>query len=501
MANDPNEERPEHELEADELAAAELGDEEAPPARPYGEITGLYGAGAPGDAIEEVIRFVEHVAQRLTDERRDGDERLAERLVAIHEILATDAAAIAQLGAQLERADERHEERAERVDRMLAHLERHANDEGIARDLINSVANKHNVIAAQVAQLERTLDAFDKLRMAGDEELAGKIGELRISARAQAERLAVLTHQIEAHLAAHANVGPLATRAELEEVRGKVGHRLEGHDRALDDLSKRRVDLLERQLDGFAPSKVGAHLAARLRRLEEALDLDDDGPHATSPAAPPSEERGAGPVAEVVLEEHAAQLERLGRLVQKLSEASEIDGDAIERLELGAVDLALVERLAEKLDAVRDEVRRAHEEIEFMRVQVRGAQHGVFARLAALERANAPATAAERVRARERVRSLERRAFAVELLVACCYAAGLELVRERYERAHLTELPVIGGVVLSLFPAAWLARRAPTTWREHERRTVRGFMVAAVPITLWQGALFVRRLLARRGAA
>jgi hypothetical protein len=47
---------------------------------------------------------------------------------------------------------------------------------------------------------------------------------------------------------------------------------------------------------------------------------------------------------------------------------------------------------------------------------------------------------------------------------------------------------------LALAPAAWLARQAPTSWSQYERRAVRGFVLAAVPITIWQAWLFVLRL-------
>jgi hypothetical protein len=88
----------------------------------------------------------------------------------------------------------------------------------------------------------------------------------------------------------------------------------------------------------------------------------------------------------------------------------------------------------------------------------------------------------------------ERRVFATQFAAACSYTALLALLRGRYEHAHLTELTVIGGVLLSLAPAAWLARSSPTTWSQYERRTIRGFVLAAIPITIWQAWLFVRRL-------
>ena len=97
------------------------------------------------------------------------------------------------------------------------------------------------------------------------------------------------------------------------------------------------------------------------------------------------------------------------------------------------------------------------------------------------------------------VRALERRAYLVQFAAACLYAALLAPLRRCYERWHLTELTVIGGVLLSVAPARWLARQAPTGWRAYERRVTRGFVVAAVPITAWQAVLFVRRL--RRGEA
>ena len=61
----------------------------------------------------------------------------------------------------------------------------------------------------------------------------------------------------------------------------------------------------------------------------------------------------------------------------------------------------------------------------------------------------------------------------------------LTLLRRFYERWHLIELTVIGGVLLSLAPARWLAWQAPTTWSQYERRITRGFVTAAVPITIW----------------
>jgi hypothetical protein len=94
-------------------------------------------------------------------------------------------------------------------------------------------------------------------------------------------------------------------------------------------------------------------------------------------------------------------------------------------------------------------------------------------------------------------RAPERRVLATQFAAACSYTALLALLRERYERAHLTELTVIGGVLLSLAPASWLARRSPTTWSQYERRAARGFATVAAPITLWQAWLFVRQL---RGA-
>lgn len=92
------------------------------------------------------------------------------------------------------------------------------------------------------------------------------------------------------------------------------------------------------------------------------------------------------------------------------------------------------------------------------------------------------------------VRALERRAFAVQFLAACLYALGLAPLRRWYERHHLTELTVIGGVLLSVAPARWLARQAPATWSQYERRITAGFVTVAIPITIWQGWLFLRRL-------
>lgn len=86
------------------------------------------------------------------------------------------------------------------------------------------------------------------------------------------------------------------------------------------------------------------------------------------------------------------------------------------------------------------------------------------------------------------------RAYLLQFLAACAYAALLAPLRRWYERHHLTELTVIGGVALSLAPAAWLARTEGATWWLYERRVLRGFVTAAVPITVWQGWLFVRRL-------
>jgi hypothetical protein len=95
------------------------------------------------------------------------------------------------------------------------------------------------------------------------------------------------------------------------------------------------------------------------------------------------------------------------------------------------------------------------------------------------------------------VRALARRAFTVQFVTACCYALALAPLRRWYERHHLTELTVIGGVLLSLAPANWLARHTPTSWEQYERRVMRGFVTVAVPITAWQAWLFVRRLRGR----
>jgi hypothetical protein len=88
------------------------------------------------------------------------------------------------------------------------------------------------------------------------------------------------------------------------------------------------------------------------------------------------------------------------------------------------------------------------------------------------------------------VRALERRAFAVQFVAACLYALGLAPLRRFYEKYHLTELTVIGGVLLSVAPARWLARQAPATSSQYE----------GIPITAWQVWLFVRRLRRREGA-
>lgn len=93
------------------------------------------------------------------------------------------------------------------------------------------------------------------------------------------------------------------------------------------------------------------------------------------------------------------------------------------------------------------------------------------------------------------IRQMERRVWRVQFVAACLYALGLAPLRRWYEQRHLTELTVIGGVLLSLFPAYWLARETPTTWRLYERRVRRGFVTAAIPITVWQVWLLVRRLL------
>jgi hypothetical protein len=98
------------------------------------------------------------------------------------------------------------------------------------------------------------------------------------------------------------------------------------------------------------------------------------------------------------------------------------------------------------------------------------------------------------------LRALARRAFAIQFVVACCYALALAPLRRWYERHHLTELTVIGGVLLSMAPANWLARRTPTNWQQYEQHVMRGFATAAVPITLWQAWLFVQRLRGRDGA-
>lgn len=83
--------------------------------------------------------------------------------------------------------------------------------------------------------------------------------------------------------------------------------------------------------------------------------------------------------------------------------------------------------------------------------------------------------------------------YALQFLASCAYAALLEPLRERYERWHLTTLPVIGGVLLALAPAAILSRTQGATWRLYERRALLGFVVSGVPIVAWQAWLFVRR--------
>jgi hypothetical protein len=92
------------------------------------------------------------------------------------------------------------------------------------------------------------------------------------------------------------------------------------------------------------------------------------------------------------------------------------------------------------------------------------------------------------------VRAHERRVFAVQFAAACCYALTLASLHPWYKQRHLTELTVIGGVLLSAAPAAYLARSSPTSWAEYERRAVLGFETVAIPITIWQAWLFVRRL-------
>lgn len=141
------------------------------------------------------------------------------------------------------------------------------------------------------------------------------------------------------------------------------------------------------------------------------------------------------------------------------------------------------ERIYARITAVEQQHKQGEHILDLFSRGVRGRFDVIERRLAVLE-PNLPTDAGAH----------ERRAFALQFLAACAYVALLAPLRERYEERHLTELTVIGGVLLSLAPAAWLARHEGATWRLYERWAARGFVTVAIPITLWQAALFVRRL-------
>lgn len=50
-----------------------------------------------------------------------------------------------------------------------------------------------------------------------------------------------------------------------------------------------------------------------------------------------------------------------------------------------------------------------------------------------------------------------------------------------------TAVSVVGGVLISLAPVMWLARRQrPRNWRVYERMVAAGFVGTGLPIILWQ---------------
>jgi hypothetical protein len=83
----------------------------------------------------------------------------------------------------------------------------------------------------------------------------------------------------------------------------------------------------------------------------------------------------------------------------------------------------------------------------------------------------------------------ERRVFLLQFAAACAYAAALAPLRPWYEAQHLTILTVIGGTLLALAPAAYLARRQSGAWWHYERWVWLGFVVSGAPIAVWQGGL------------